>query len=115
MWPSILSNNFCFVFGLRLTNSIQLQINTPLTQQDMKLLDVEPRTTYEAQLQVALQTSSDVITLQKQVMVGMQAQTVLQSMYLEGVQGQLHAQEEKKLKKKKTGKINMDEWAKILM
>ena len=44
----------------------------------------------------------------------MQAQTVLQSMYLEGVQGQLQAQEEKKIKKRKTRKINMDGRAKIL-
>jgi hypothetical protein len=48
------------------------------------------------------------------MMVGMQAQTVLQSMYLEGVQGQLQAQEDKKTKKRKTGKINMDGRAKIL-
>jgi hypothetical protein len=89
-------------------------IITPLTQRDMKLLDVEPRTMHEGQLQAALQASNDVITLQKQVMAGMQAQTVLQSMYLEGVQGQLQAQEEKKLKKRKTGKINMDGRAKIL-
>jgi len=45
----------------------------------------------------------------------MQAQTVLQSMYLEGVRGQLQAQEEKKFKKRKTEKINMDGRAKILM
>jgi hypothetical protein len=80
----------------------------------MKLLDIEPRTMHEGQLQAALQASNDVITLQKQVMAGMQAQMVLQSMYLEGVQGQLQAQEEKKLKKRKTGKINMDGHAKIL-
>jgi hypothetical protein len=90
-------------------------IITPLTQQDMKLLEIEPKTTHEVQLQAALQVSNDVITLQKQVMAGMQAQTVLQSMYLEGVQGQLQAQEEKKLKKRKTRKINMDGRAKILM
>ncbi|KAF8264065.1 hypothetical protein EI94DRAFT_1490813, partial [Lactarius quietus] len=87
---------------------------TPLTQWDMKLLDVKQSTIYKAQLQVALQASNEVITLQKQVMAGMQAQMVLQSMYLEGMQGQLQAQEEKKLKKRKTGKINMDGWAKIL-
>jgi hypothetical protein len=33
------------------------------------------------------------------LIVGMQAQTVLQSMYLEGIQGQLQAQENKKTKK----------------
>jgi hypothetical protein len=78
------------------------------------LLDVEPSTEHEAKLQEALHTSNAVITLQNQVIVGMQAQTVLQSMYLEGVQGQLQAQEDKKTKKRKTGKINMDGRAKIL-
>ena len=51
---------------------------------------------------------------QKQVIAGMQAQTVLQAMYLKGVQGQLQDQEIKKAKKRKTGKINMDGRAKIL-
>jgi hypothetical protein len=54
------------------------------------------------------------VTAQKQIIAGMQAQTVLQAMYLEGVRGQLQDQEEKKYKKKKTGKINMDGRAKIL-
>jgi len=49
-----------------------------------------------------------IIEAQKKIMGGMQAQTVLQSIYLEGVQGQLQAQEVKKAKKRKTGKINMD-------
>jgi len=87
---------------------------TPPTQQDAMLLDVKPSNEFEAQLQAALHTSNMVVAMQKQVMAGMQAQTVLQSMYLEGVQGQLQAQEEKKIKKRKTGKINMDGWAKIL-
>ncbi|KAH9173140.1 hypothetical protein EDB89DRAFT_1850569 [Lactarius sanguifluus] len=87
---------------------------TPPTQQDAMLLDVEPSNEFEAQLQAALHTSNRVVAMQKQVMVGMQAQTVLQSMYLEGVRGQLQAQEEKKIKKRKTGKINMDGRAKIL-
>jgi hypothetical protein len=78
------------------------------------LLDVEPSTEHEAKLQKALRTSNKILALQNQAMVGMQAQTVLQSMYLEGVQGQLQAQEDKKMKKRKTGKINMDGRAKIL-
>jgi hypothetical protein len=87
---------------------------TPPTQWDAKILDIEPNTEYEVQLRDTLQASHQVINLQKQVMMGMQAQTVLQSMYLKGVQGQLQAQEEKKLKKRKTGKISMDGRAKIL-
>jgi hypothetical protein len=78
------------------------------------LLEFEPNTEHEAKLQEALRASNRVLTLQNQVMAGMQAQTVLQSMYLEGVQGQLQAQENKKTKKRKTGKINMDGRAKIL-
>lgn len=78
------------------------------------LLNVEPSTEHEAKLQEALRTSNKILTLQNQAMVGMQAQTVLQSMYLEGVQGQLQAQEDKKTKKRKTGKINMNGRAKIL-
>jgi hypothetical protein len=54
------------------------------------------------------------VMAQKKSMQGMHAQTILHSMYLEGVRGQLQAQEEKKLKKRKTGKINMDGLAKIL-
>jgi hypothetical protein len=79
------------------------------------LLDVKPSTKHKTKLQEALRTSNVILALQNQVIVGMQAQTVLQSMYLEGVQGQLQAQKDKKIKKRKTGKINMDGWAKILM
>jgi DDE superfamily endonuclease len=84
------------------------------TQHDAMLLDAEPDTEREGKLQEALRTSNGILALQNQVIVGMQAQTVLQSMYLEGVQGQLQAQEDKKIKKRKTGKINMDGRAKIL-
>lgn len=72
------------------------------------ILDVEPRSELEAKLQGALQVSNAIVEAQKMVIGGMQAQTVLQSMYLEGVWGQLQAQEVKKSKKRKTGKINMD-------
>lgn len=74
----------------------------------------KPRTDHEATLQEALCASNAVVMAQKQVIAGMQAQTVLQAMYLEGVRGQLQDQEIKKAKKRKTGKINMDGRAKIL-
>jgi hypothetical protein len=90
------------------------RIITPPARRDTMLLDIEPSTEHEAKLQEALRTSNNIVTLQKRVMAGMQAQTVLQSMYLEGVQGQLQAQEDKKMKKRKTGKIKMDGRAKIL-
>jgi hypothetical protein len=78
------------------------------------ILDTAPSTDLEAKLQEALRASNAMVEAQKKVMQGMQAQTILHSMYLEGVRGQLQAQEEKKLKKRKTGKINMDGRAKIL-
>jgi len=78
------------------------------------ILDANPSTELEAKLQAALCASNAAIEAQKQVIGGMQAQTVLQSMYLEGMRGQLQAQEVKKSKKRKTGKINMDGQAKIL-
>jgi len=77
-------------------------------------LDAVPRTVLEARLQEALCASNATVEAQKKVIQGMQAQTILQSMYLEGVRGQLQAQEEKKTKKRKTGKINMDGCMKIL-
>jgi hypothetical protein len=89
-------------------------IITPPTQQDAMLLDVAPSTKHEANLREALHVSNNFLMLQKQVMAGMQAHTVLQLMYLEGVWGQLQAQEGGKVKKRKMGKINMDGWAKIL-
>jgi hypothetical protein len=77
-------------------------------QQDAMILDAKPRTELEAQLQRALCASNATVEAQKTIMAGMQAQTILHSMYLEGVWGQLQAYEVKKLKKRKTGKINMD-------
>ncbi|KAK2459587.1 hypothetical protein APHAL10511_008397 [Amanita phalloides] len=73
-----------------------------------------PSTDLEVKLQEALRASNAMVEAQKKVMQGMQAQTVLHSIYLEGMWGQLQAQEEKKSKKRKTGKINMDGQAKIL-
>lgn len=89
-------------------------IISPFAQRDAVLLNGKPSTDHEATLQDALHASNAVVMAQKQIIVGMQAQTVLQAMYLEGVRGQLQGQELKKAKKKKTGKINMDGRAKIL-
>jgi hypothetical protein len=52
------------------------------------------------------------MALQKQVLVGFQAQTVLQDMYVSKVRRQLETQEKKK--GKKAGKVNMDGKAKLL-
>ncbi|KAH9011183.1 hypothetical protein EDB83DRAFT_2322262 [Lactarius deliciosus] len=67
---------------------------TPPTQRDAMLLDVKPSNEFEAQLQAALHTSNMVVARQNPCI--------------------LKAQEEKKMKKRKTGKINMDGQAKIL-
>jgi hypothetical protein len=87
---------------------------SPQKHRDVDLLDAEPITEKEAALQEALHQSHAREALQKDVIIGMQAQTVLQSMYIGNVGGQLQGQEEKKAKKRKTGKINMDGRAKIL-
>ena len=78
------------------------------------VLETVPTTKLEQNLQEALHASNMIVDAQKRVMQGMQAQTILHSMYLESMRGQLQGQEEKKLKKRKTGKINMDGWAKLL-
>ncbi|KAF8227779.1 hypothetical protein L208DRAFT_1295003 [Tricholoma matsutake] len=87
---------------------------SPLNEWDTLVLDTVPTTELERNLQEALHANM-IVDTQKRVMQGMQAQTVLHSMYLESMRGQLQAQEEKKSKKRKTGKINMDGQAKILM
>jgi hypothetical protein len=81
---------------------------SPPKPQDTIILEAMPITELESRLQVALRTSNAIVEEQKKIMMGMQAQTVLQSMYLENVRGQLQAQEVKGSKKGKTGKINMD-------
>ncbi|KAH8982739.1 hypothetical protein EDB86DRAFT_3050740 [Lactarius hatsudake] len=78
------------------------------------LLSAEPTTERERELMAALQQSRQVVALQKDVMIGMQAQTILHSMYIEDARGQLQGKEEKKKKGAQTGRINMDGRAKIL-
>jgi hypothetical protein len=64
-------------------------------------------------LSEALQ-SHQVAALQKEVMIRMQAQTILHSMYIEDIRGQLQGKEEKKKKGIQTSRINMDGRAKVL-
>jgi hypothetical protein len=78
------------------------------------ILDIEPTTVLEAQLQEALCTRNTTMEAQKEVMAEMQAQTVLQSMYLEGVRGQLQTQQGTKSKRRKTSQIKMDGRCKVL-
>ena len=74
----------------------------------------EPQTEHEKQLLLDLENSKCVISLQKDIMIGMQAQTILQAMYVEDIHGQLQGNEEKMAKAKNKGKLNMDGQAKIL-
>ncbi|KAF8256637.1 hypothetical protein EI94DRAFT_1641876, partial [Lactarius quietus] len=62
----------------------------------------------------ALEQSHQVVALQKEAMIGMQAQTILQSMYVEDIRGQLQGKEERMKKRAQTGRINMDEREKVL-
>jgi hypothetical protein len=78
------------------------------------LLSLEPATEREGELMAELRKSQQVITLQKDVMIGMQAQRVLHSLYIEDVRGQLQGKEEKKKKGAQIGRINMDGRAKVL-
>ena len=80
----------------------------------MEELVQEPQTKHEKQLLLDLENSKCVISLQKDIMIGMQAQTILQAMYVEDICGQLQGNDEKKAKAKNKGKLNMDGRAKIL-
>ncbi|KAF8162543.1 hypothetical protein BJ912DRAFT_864635 [Pholiota molesta] len=77
-------------------------------------IDREPRTEREQLLIAELDEKAHVISLQKMVMQGMQAQTVLHAMYVEGLRGQLQGKEEKKAQGQERGRINTDGMPKIL-
>lgn len=74
----------------------------------------EPASQQERDLATALEESQCIVTLQKDVMVGMQAQTVLHSMYVEGLHQQLQGKEDKEKTSKITGRINMDGCPKVI-
>jgi hypothetical protein len=75
---------------------------------DKALLSHKPTTSCEQELMAALKWSHHVVALQKDAMIGMQAQTILHSMYVEDIRGQLQGKEEKKRKGAQIGRINMD-------
>ncbi|KAF8164934.1 hypothetical protein B0H34DRAFT_632349, partial [Crassisporium funariophilum] len=78
------------------------------------LLDAPPATEREQLLMAALEERNNRISLQKRVIVGQQAQTILHAAYVEDLREQLHGKEEKKDQQKDRGRINMDGRAKIL-
>jgi hypothetical protein len=96
MCIGIISDNICILFGVRLTYSVNINAATHSHHHHVATNtaghndpDTEPSTVLEAKLQEALCTSNAIVEAQKKIMGGMQAQTILQSIYLEGVWGQL--------------------------
>jgi len=76
--------------------------------------DSEPLTDRERLLMTALQDSHNERARLKEQMMGMQAQSLLQASYVEGVRIQLQTLEEKKSRGKKKARINTDGKPKIL-
>ena len=78
------------------------------------LLDTPPATEREQLLMEALEERNRHISYQKQVIGGLQAQTILHSAHVEDLRGQLQGNEEKKDQRQNRGRINMDGKPKIL-
>ncbi len=79
---------------------------SPNICRDGALLAEEPSTERERLLMAALQKSHCTNKLQKTTMITMQAETLLQCVYVQGVRGQLQpGQEEKKAKGAQTGRL----------
>ena len=78
------------------------------------LLDTPPATEREQLLMKALEERNRHISYQKQVIGGLQAQTILHSAHVEDLRGQLQGNEEKKDQRQNRGRINMDGKPKIL-
>ena len=94
--------------------ALQMIKISPHTYHDQALLSLEPSTEREQELMTALTRSHQVAALQKEALIGMQAQTILHSMYIKDIRGQLQGKEEKKKKGMQTSRINMDGQAKVL-
>jgi len=77
---------------------------SPFRKRYQDLLSLKPTSVIEAQLQRALAESEERDETRKQMMVAMQATTVLQNVYVTRTNTQLHAQEEKIAKKNKKNK-----------
>ena len=97
-WDDVTKSNFCIL-------SHPIMVGRPLSVALKKQLAHQE---YDALM------SEAVNEIQKSVMSGMQATTVLQHSYVQRVQGQLEADEEWRKKTKKSGKLNMDGRPKLL-
>jgi hypothetical protein len=116
--------------GLAFTLAAFLVSNSPLTsssylsplqthkispdrKQDQMLLDIPVPTEHEQLLMVALESRNIQILLQKQVIGGLQAQTILHSVHIEDLRGKLEGNKEK-TQGKNRGRINTDGLPKVL-
>ncbi|TFY67238.1 hypothetical protein EVJ58_g1758 [Rhodofomes roseus] len=83
-----------------------LEISPPRKRRYAALLEDDPRTEREQELQVALRESNARNENNKKRVSGMQAKSVLSNMYMRQSRSQLQAQEEEKGKKKSTRILN---------
>jgi len=87
---------------------------SPDRNKDQTSLDMPPPTERERVLMAALENRDIQISLQKRVIGGLQAQTILHSAHIEDLRGKLQGNEEKKARGKDRGRINMDGLPKVL-
>jgi hypothetical protein len=117
--------------GLAFTSAAFLISNSPLTSssrlpplqtyeispdrnQGQILLETTVPTERERLLMATLERRNIQISLQKQVIGGLQAQTILHSAHIEDLRGKLQGNEEKKIRGQDRGRINMDGLPKVL-
>ncbi|GAW08658.1 hypothetical protein LENED_010733 [Lentinula edodes] len=86
---------------------------SPIKERDARLLSHQPRTEYEVELQQALRRSNGLINQQKEWLMAMQAQNILQDMYTRRLRTQLEYQEEKAAGKKST-RLHVDGHPRLL-
>ncbi|KAJ3870864.1 hypothetical protein F5051DRAFT_447019 [Lentinula edodes] len=86
---------------------------SPMKERDTRLLSHQPRTEYEVELQQALRRSNGLINQQKEWLMAMQAQNILQDMYTRRLRTQLEYQEEKAAGKKST-RLHVDGHPRLL-
>jgi hypothetical protein len=87
---------------------------SPLKRRQEPILDDEPQTEREVALIQALREADERDTWRKRAMIGMQATTVLQGMYIAKVQGHLEEHEKRAAKKKSGNRLFGDGYGKLL-
>jgi hypothetical protein len=87
---------------------------SPIKRHRHAILDDEPQTEREAALIAALQEAEERDAWRKRAMIGMQATTMLQGMYVEKVQGHLEEHEMRAGRKKSGNQLFGDGYGKLL-